>query len=134
MDDPAEILERSRTIAVVGMSTDPAKAAYSVPAELQAAGFRIVPVNPNAAEILGETAYASLADVPDPIDVVEVFRPAEEAPDVARQAVEIGAKAVWLQEGIRSAEARRIANEAGLDYVEDRCMGVERFLRGIVKR
>ncbi|CAN5224434.1 CoA-binding protein [soil metagenome] len=134
MDDPAEILERSRTIAVVGMSTDPAKAAYSVPAELQAAGFRIVPVNPNAAEILGETAYASLADVPDPIDVVEVFRPAEEAPDVARQAVEIGAKAVWLQEGIRSAEARRIAKEAGLDYVEDRCMGVERSLRGIVKR
>ncbi len=134
MDDPAEILERSRTIAVVGMSTDPAKAAYSVPAELQAAGFRIVPVNPNATEILGETAYASLADVPDPIDVVEVFRPAEEAPGVARQAVEIGAKAVWLQEGIRSAEARRIAKEAGLDYVEDRCMGVERSLRGIVKR
>lgn len=133
MDDPAEILERSRTIAVVGMSTDPAKAAYSVPAELQAAGFRIVPVNPNAAEILGETAYASLVDVPDPIDVVEVFRPAEEAPDVARQAVEIGAKAVWLQEGIRSAEARRIAKEAGLDYVEDRCMGIERAQLGIVK-
>lgn len=134
MDDPAEILERSRTIAVVGMSTDPAKAAYSVPAALQAAGFRIVPVNPNAAEILGETAYASLADVPDPVDVVEVFRPAEEAPDVARQAVQIGAKAVWLQEGIRSGEARRIAKEAGLDYVEDRCMGVERSLHGIVKR
>lgn len=134
MNDPARILERSRTIAVVGMSTDPAKAAYSVPGELKAAGFRIIPVNPNATEILGERAYASLADVPDTIDVVEVFRPAEEAPAVARQAVKIGAKAVWLQEGIRSTEARRVAEEAGLDYVEDRCMGEARARLGIVKR
>src|SRR5437870_3563312 len=85
--------------------------------EREAAGWRVIPVNPNADEIAGEKAYASLADVPEPIDVVEVFRPAAEAPRVTREAIAAGAKAVWLQLGIESSEARAIARDAGIDYV-----------------
>lgn len=129
-----EILERYRTVAVVGLSRDPGKAAHSVPRAMQAAGFRIIPVNPHAATLLGEKVYRSLQDIPEPIDVVEVFRPSEEAPAVARQAVAVGAKALWLQLGIRSAEARRIAEAAGLAYVEDACMSVERAIHRITKQ
>ena len=125
MADAQEILERSRTIAVVGIARTTDKPSGGVPADLQRRGFRIVPVNPKADEILGEKAYASLADVPEDVDVVEVFRPAAEAPEIARQAVAIGARAVWLQLGIESDEARRIAEDAGLDFVQDRCMAVE---------
>lgn len=125
MTGTREILERSKTIAVVGAARTPDKPSGGVPADLQRRGFRIVPVNPKADEILGEHAYASLTDVTEPVDVVEVFRPAEEAPEIARQAVAIGAKALWLQLGIESDEARRIAEEAGLDFVQDRCMAVE---------
>jgi predicted CoA-binding protein len=114
------------TIAVVGLSTDPTKAAHSVPAAMQAYGWNIIPVNPHADRLLGRPAYRRLADVPDDIDVVNVFRPSAEAADVAQQAVEVGAKALWLQLGIVSAEARRIATDAGLLYVEDRCIAVER--------
>jgi uncharacterized protein len=114
------------TIAVVGLSTDPTKAAHSVPAAMQAYGWNIIPVNPHADRLLGRPAYQRLADVPDEIDVVNVFRPSAEAADVARQAVEVGAKGLWLQLGIVSAEARRIATDAGLLYVEDRCIAVER--------
>lgn len=125
MAEAREILERSSTIAVVGIARTTDKPSGSVPAALQERGFRIVPVNPKADEILGEKAYANLADVPGPVDVVEVFRPADEAPEIARQAVAAGAKALWLQLGIVSDEARRIAEEGGLDFVEDRCMAVE---------
>ncbi len=125
MADPKEILERSRTIAVVGIARTTDKPSGGVPADLQRRGFRIVPVNPKADVILGEKAYPTLADVPDDVDVVEVFRPAEEAPEIARQAVAIGARALWLQLGIESEEARRIAEETGLDFVQDRCMAVE---------
>jgi len=120
-----EILERSNVIATVGASRDPWKAAGGVPRSLRQIGFRVIPVNPHVDEIDGHKAYPSLLEVPEPVDVVQVFRPAEEAPAVARQAVEIGARALWLQLGIISAEARRIAEDAGLDYVEDRCMPVE---------
>ena len=132
MADPRTILDGATTVAVVGMSQNESKAAFGVPAGLQSAGYRIIPVNPAADEILGEKAYATLADVPEPIDVVEVFRPAAEAPDIVRQAVAAGAKAVWLQKGLVSSEARAIAEEAGIDYVEDLCMGVERARYGIV--
>lgn len=125
MTEPREILERSTTIAVVGIARTTDKPSGGVPAELQRRGFRIVPVNPKADEILGEKAHASLADVSEPVDVVEVFRPAAEAPEIARQAVAIGAKALWLQQGIESEEARQIAEEAGIDFVQDRCMAVE---------
>src|SRR5688500_16300282 len=131
MADPREILERSRTIAVVGASTEVGKPAHDIPEQLQAAGFRIIPVNPTADEVLGERAYDSLSDIGEPVDVVDVFRPAEEAPAIAREAVAIGAKALWLQLRITSDEARAIAEGAGLDYVENLCMGAERRRHGI---
>jgi hypothetical protein len=123
---PKEILEQSATIAVVGASRDPAKSAHSVPRQMQLHGWRIIPVNPFTDEVLGEPAHRTLADIPEPVDIVDVFRPSEEAADVTRQAVAIGAKAVWLQQGIASDEARRIAEEAGIDFVEDQCIAVER--------
>jgi uncharacterized protein len=128
-----ELLDRSSVIAVVGASRSPEKAAGRVPAEMQRAGFRVVPVNPYADTLLGEKVYRRLEDIPERVDMVNVFRPAEEAPEVARQAVAVGAGALWLQLGIASAEARRIAEEAGLDYVEDRCIAVERRRYGITK-
>jgi len=128
-----EILASARTIAVVGLSRDPAKAAHGVPAVLQAHGFRIIPVHPSASELLGEKVYRSLADIPEPVDLVDVFRPAPEAPGIAEQAVAIGAKALWLQEGIVSPEARRIATEGGLEYVENRCIAVVRATAAITK-
>jgi uncharacterized protein len=123
--DARTILAESKTLAVVGLSENPYKTAHAIPADLQSAGYRVIPVHPRAEEILGEQAYPTLADVPEPIDLVVVFRPPAEAPDVARQAVRAGAKAVWLQLGIRSDEARTIAEAGGLDYVEDRCTGVD---------
>ena len=105
-----EILESATTIAVVGASRDPNKAGGSVPEGLQRRGFRIIPINPFAETLFGERVYRSLLEVPDKIDLVDVFRPAGDAPEIARQAVAVGAKALWLQEDIRSAEARRIAD------------------------
>ena len=125
MADPKEVLERSRTIAVVGIARTTDKPSGSVPAELQRRGFRIIPVNPKADTILGEKAYAALTDVHEPVDVVEVFRPADEAPEIARQAVAVGAKTLWLQLGIESEEAGKIAADGGLDFVQDRCMGAD---------
>ncbi len=119
-----EILQSATTIAVVGASRDPLKAGGSVPAGLQRRGFRIIPINPYADVLFGEHVYRSLAEVPEKVDVVDVFRPAREAPDIARQAVAIGAKALWLQLDIRSEEARRIAESAGVDFVEDECTAV----------
>lgn len=133
-DDVLPILQTFRTIAVVGMSRDPSKAAHGIPKALQTAGFRVIPVNPHAGEeLLGERVYRALGDVPEPIEVVLVFRPSAEAEGIARQAVRVGARALWLQLGIHSAEAERIARDAGLLYVEDRCIGVERALHRITK-
>ncbi|HXC78531.1 MAG TPA: CoA-binding protein [Candidatus Acidoferrum sp.] len=128
-----EVLASAKTIAVVGASRDPRKAGGSVPEGLQRRGFRIIPINPFADELFGERAYRSLADVPEKIDLVDVFRPAADAPEIARQAVAIGARALWLQEDIRSAEARLIAEEAGLDYIEDECTAVVASLYRIKK-
>lgn len=133
MDNTERILREFRSIAVVGLSRDPSKAAHAIPARLQRAGFRIIPVNPFVDTLLREKSYASLAEVPFSVEVVLVFRPSEEAAAVAKAAVGIGAKALWLQQGIVSAEARQIAEAAGMLYVEDRCMGVERAVHGISK-
>ena len=133
MENTERILREFRTIAVVGLSRDPTKEAHAIPARLQRAGFRVIPVNPFADSVLGEKSYKSLADVPFSVEVVLAFRPSEEAAGVARAAVAIGAKALWLQQGIVSAEARQLAEAAGMLYVEDRCMGVERAVHGIVK-
>jgi uncharacterized protein len=129
--DIRALLEGTHTIAVVGLSRHPFKAAYAIPSHLQACGFRIIPVNPHATELLGERCYAELADVPDEVDLVDVFRPAEHAPEIVRQAVERGFPAVWLQSGIRSPEAQRLAEEAGITYVENRCLGVDVSVLGI---
>ena len=127
------ILEQAHTIAVVGLSTSPFKDAHRIPAAMQALGYRVIGVHPSADELLGEPAYPTLADIPDDVDLVNVFRPPDEAADIALQAVEIGAGALWLQLGIRSADARRIAEGAGLDYVEDRCIAVDARMHGIRK-
>ena len=128
-----EILEYSKTIAVVGASRDPSKAGGSVPAGLQRRGFRIIPINPFADMLFGERVYRSLAEVPEKVDVVDVFRPTGDAPEIARQAAAIGARALWLQLDIRSEEARKIAKAAGMDYVEDECTAVTSSLHRIRK-
>jgi hypothetical protein len=119
------------TITVVGASVSDAKAAHSVPAYMQRLGWRIIPVNPHADQILGEQVYRRLGDIPEQIGLVDVFRPPWQAPDIARQAVAAGATALWLQLGIASAEARAIAEGAGLLYVEDRCLVIEQRRLGL---
>ena len=104
-----------------------------MPEGLQRRGFRIIPINPFAEVLFGERVYRSLADVPEKVDLVDVFRPAADAPEIARQAVAIGAKALWLQEDIRSEEARKIAESAGLDFIQDECTAVVTALYGIKK-
>jgi uncharacterized protein len=117
------IYAETKTIAVVGASADPSKPAHQIPRYLQRQGYRILPVNPRDGELLGEAAARSLAQVDRPVDVVDVFRPAEEAPEIAREAIAIGAKVLWLQLGIESEEAKRLAEAAGLTVVMNRCMG-----------
>ncbi|GAA2009136.1 CoA-binding protein [Microbacterium ulmi] len=119
----ASLLESSQTVAIVGLSTDPAKPSQAIARILLDAGFDVIPVHPTAGEIMGLTAYRSLSDIPVPIDVVDVFRPSGETPRIAEQAVAVGAKTLWLQLGIASAEARTIAESAGLQVVEDTCIG-----------
>ena len=117
------IYAETKTIAVVGASADETKAAHQIPRYLQSQGYRIIPVNPRGGEILGEPVFRSLADIDVPVDVVDVFRPAQEAPAIARQAIAIGAKVLWLQIGIESEEARQLAEAAGLTVIMNRCMG-----------
>jgi hypothetical protein len=125
------ILTTYDTIAVVGASTHPAKAAHGVPALMKQHGWRIIPVNLRGGTILGAPAYRTLAEVPEQAGLVDVFRPSSQAADIARQAVAAGATALWLQLGISSAEAREIAVAAGLLYVENRCMAIEQRRLGL---
>lgn len=120
---PVEILRNARVVAVVGASDDPHKPAHKIPALLRDRGWRILPVNPNDREVLGVPTVGSVDELPDGVDVVDVFRPADEAPDIVRAVVKRGIPAVWLQAGIVSEEARALAEEAGLTYVENECMG-----------
>jgi predicted CoA-binding protein len=119
------ILRTYDTITVVGASNAPSKAAHYVPAHMRQHGWRIIPVNPHADKILDARVYRTLADIPEQVGLVDVFRPSEATPDIARQAVAVGATALWLQLGIVSDEARAIADDAGLLYVEDRCLIIE---------
>jgi uncharacterized protein len=122
---PAEILAGARTIALVGASPRPERPSNSVMRYLLREGYRVIPVRPvGPPEILGQPRMATLADIEEPIDVVDVFRRSEFCPDVARQAVEARVGALWLQLGVVSAQARAIAEEAGLDYVEDECTAI----------
>jgi predicted CoA-binding protein len=118
-----DIYATTKTIAVVGASANEEKDAHEIPRYLQSQGYRIVPVNPRGGEILGEKVYPGLRDIDVPIDVVDVFRPPAEAEEVVRDAVAIGAKVLWFQLETHTDEAARIAREAGLTVVTDRCMG-----------
>jgi len=123
------ILKTARTIAVVGLSSNPEKDSYPIAEYLQQQGYRILPVNPTAKEILGEKVYPDLLSVPEPVDVVQIFRPSEAVPPIVQQAIQIKAKVIWMQTGITNAEAAQAARAAGLEVVEDRCMRVDhRFL------
>ena len=125
MRTPAEILRDARTIALVGASPKPHRPSHGVMRYLLAQGYRVIPVRPvGCDEVLGVACARSLAEIEEPIDLVDVFRRPEHTPAHAREAVEAGAGALWLQLGIVSAESRRIADEAGLDYVEDACTAI----------
>jgi predicted CoA-binding protein len=124
MRSPAEILSEARTIALVGASPRPTRPSHSVMRYLLEQGYRVIPVRPHMREILGVACVPSLADIDEQIDVVDVFRRAEFCPAVAEQAAAAGAKALWLQLGIVSSEARAIAERAGMDYVENACTAI----------
>lgn len=119
------ILNTSRTIAVVGISSQNHRPGYAVPAYMQTQGYRIIPVNPYLEQRLGEQAYPDLKSIPEPVDLVLLFRRSEEVPPFIDQAIEIGAPAVWMQLGVIHKPAAKIASEAGLDVVMDRCIAVE---------
>lgn len=124
-DSIVKILNETRTIAVVGFSRRQSRAGYYVPAYLQGQGYRVIPVNPYLDQALGETAYPDLLAIPDDIDLVLIFQRSENVPPFVDQAIAIGAKAVWMQQGITNAAAAAKAREAGLDVVQDACMMVE---------
>ena len=117
-----ELLRSSRTIAVVGLSSNPHRPSNGVSEYMQRAGYRIIPVNPKETEILGEKCYARLDDVPDKIDIVDIFRRSEFVPDIVDAAIRVGARAVWMQEGVVHEDAARRAEQAGLTVVMDRCI------------
>jgi predicted CoA-binding protein len=124
-DPILEILKKYKTMAVVGLSSNPARPSFGVTEYMQGAGYRIIPVNPNETEVLGEKSYARLEDVPEKIEIVDVFRRAAEVPPVVESAIRVGAKVVWMQLGIENAEAVERARAAGLIVVEDACIRVE---------
>jgi len=124
-DPILEILKKYRTMAVVGLSSNPARPSFGVTEYMQGAGYRIIPVNPNETEVLGEKSYARLEDVPEKIEIVDVFRRAAEVPPVVDSAIKVGAKVLWMQLGIENAEAAERARAAGLIVVEDACILVE---------
>ena len=134
-DPITRILRESKTIAVVGLSSNPMRPSHGVTEYMQGAGYRIIPVNPNETEVLGEKSYARLEDVPENIDIVNVFRRAEEVAPVVESAIRIGAKVVWMQLGVESEEAAEKARAAGLTVIEDACILVEHRKRaGELKR
>jgi len=117
-----ESLETYRTIAVVGLSSHPWRASYGVSRFMQSVGYRIIPVNPNETEVLGEKVFPSLDDVPGPIEIVDIFRRSEYVPDIVEAAIRRNAKVIWMQEGVIHETAAARAREAGLDVVMDRCI------------
>lgn len=127
------VLGENRTLAVVGLSADWYRPSHFAAKYMQEHGYRVIPVNPAYDSVLGEKCYKSLRDIPEKVDIVDCFRRSEEIPALAAEAVAIGAKVLWMQLGVRSDEARRIAEAAGLEVVEDRCMKIEhgRFFGGL---
>jgi predicted CoA-binding protein len=127
-----KILTESHTVAVVGLSSNPERPSHEVAQYLQKRGYRIVPVNPNVSEVLGEQSYPDLLSIPQPVDVVDIFRRPEAVPVIVEQAIEIGAKAIWMQKGVRNQEAAEQAQTSGLLTVMDRCM-MEEIMRLIAE-
>ena len=122
-DELRALLERSRTIAMIGASSKPDRPSHGVMKILMHAGFHVIPVTPRETSVLGERAYASLEDIPEAVDIVDVFRRAEDTPSIADEAVKIGAKALWLQLGISNEETAARAKKGGLTVVMDKCIG-----------
>lgn len=119
------ILKQYKTVAVVGLSEDPKKASHQVAEYLQSQGYRIIPVNPQCQEVLGEKCYASLKDIPEPIEVVDIFRKAEAIPGIVEEAIAVGAKVIWMQLGLEHPQAAAQARAAGLQVVMNYCMKIE---------
>ena len=122
MGDIEKVLKESKTIAVVGLSPNPARPSYGVARYMQQQGYRIIPVNPTVEEVLGERSYPDLASIPERVDVVDIFRRSEDVPTIVEEAIRVGASAVWMQEGVVSEEAAERARQAGLAVVMDRCI------------
>jgi len=129
-----ELLSSVKTIAMVGASSDPGRPSHGIFQKLLKVGYRVIPVNPNEREVLGQKAYASLAEVPESVDLVNVFRRPEHTPAVADEAAAIGAKALWLQSGISNEDAAARAEAKGLTVVMDACIGVMHSLLGVPPR
>jgi predicted CoA-binding protein len=132
-DDERDAIRRmlsAKRIAVVGLSDDPARASYAIAGYLRSVGKEVIPVNPNHQTVMGMTCYPSLREVPGKIELVDVFRRPEYCAGVVEEAVAVGAMGVWLQSGITSAEAERLAREAGIDFVQNRCLMVEHMHQG----
>jgi uncharacterized protein len=132
--DLKQLLTDATTIAMVGASSNPDKTSHGIMQKLQRAGYRVIPVNPKETEVLGERSYPSLVDVPERVDIVDVFRRAEDAPAIADDAVAIGAKALWLQTGIVSEDAAARATKGGLMVVMDACIGATHSLLRVPKK
>ncbi len=124
-----EILASAKTIAVVGLSGKPYRASYGVTETLQSAGYRIFPVNPNESEVLGEKCYARLEDIPEKIDIVDIFRRSEFVPEIVDAAIRVGARAVWMQEGVEDEVSAERARRAGLFVIMDNCIAKEIYRR-----
>ncbi len=132
-DPITEILNKCKTIAVVGLSSNPMRPSHGVTEYMQSAGYRIIPVNPNETEVLGEKSYARLEEVPEKIDVVDIFRRAEAVPQVVESAIRVGTKVVWMQLGIENEAAAEKARAAGLVVVEDACILIEHKKRVVTR-
>jgi predicted CoA-binding protein len=129
-----QLLIDAKTIAMVGASSNPEKTSHGIMRKLQRVGYRVIPVNPREAEVLGEKSYASLLDIPERIDIVDVFRRSEDTPAIADEAVKIGAKALWLQTGIENEEAAARATAGGLKVVMNACIGATHAMLQVPKR
>lgn len=130
-DEIGELLSRTKTIAVVGLSSNPMRASNGVSQYIQSRGYRIIPINPNEQIVLGERAYASLSDVPEKIDLVDVFRRSEHVPEIVDEVIRLRIPALWLQEGVIHEAAAKRARESGITVVMDRCILKEHRKRGL---
>ena len=128
-----KLLDEAKTVAVVGLSSKPHRSSYGVTQTLIDCGYRIIPVNPNETEVLGEKSYARLEDIPENVDIVDVFRRSEFVPEIVESAIRIGARAVWMQEGVEDEKSAERARQAGLFVVMDRCIAQELYKRGRFK-